>query len=163
MMDVSFRKIAKYDVIAFVASLLCGFSVACLVMILVYTQWFGGRPIEESPGEILLGYSLIFATTWLVLYLRAEAVGRVLREGTVVEARVTGGSHFETFAHVTLAYRVGGTDIARKTVQLPNSKRARALIEQKTVRIAVRPERPRRVVVYDLYVESPVAAACTAA
>jgi len=150
--DVSIREAISYDLVAFLAVILFLFVILCLFSIIAYVGWFGSHPQRESPSEIFLGLLLIAGLVVAVLRFRVSRITEVLRNGEVVGAEVLRGFPHQYFVILLVQYTVNGK-IIQKQVWLPNTKRPRALAKEAQVLLTVRLEKPKAVVVRDLYVQ----------
>jgi hypothetical protein len=150
--DVTIREAVFYDPVAFLAAIFFLFVILCLFSIIAYVGWFGGHPVRESPSEIFLGLLLIAGLVVAVLRLRVSRITQALRNGEVVAAEVLRGFAHQYFVILLVQYTVHGERI-QKQVWLPNTKRPRALAKERRVILAARLEKPKAVVVRDLYVE----------
>lgn len=150
--DVAIREAVSCDLVAFLAAIFFLFVILCLFSIIAYVGWFGGHPMRESPSEIVLGLTLITGVIAAVLRFRVSRITQALRNGEVVAAEVLRGFAHQYFVILLVQYTVHG-ELIQKQVWLPNTKRPRALAKEKRVSLAARLERPKAVVVRDLYVK----------
>lgn len=108
--------------------------------------------MRESPSEILLGFLLITGSVVAVLRFRASRITEALRNGNVVPGEVLRGFQYQYIVNLLVKYTVQG-EVIQKHVWLPNTKRPRALIKEEKVFLAVRLDKPKAIVVRDLYIE----------
>ncbi|MDH3317197.1 MAG: hypothetical protein OER43_15720 [Gammaproteobacteria bacterium] len=150
--DVSIREAVSRDLVSFLTEIFLLFVILCLVLAIVYVGWLGGPPMRESPSEILLGFLLITGFVVAVLRFRASRITETLRNGNVVPAEVLRGFQHQYFVTLLVKYTVQGK-VIQKQVWLPNTKRPRALVKEERVFLAVRLDKPKAIVVRDLYMK----------
>jgi len=142
-------KVSSRDAIAFTAKL---FIIMTWLMMLTIgiSIAAGGRKPKETPGEIALGMAFITAALLTVIVIRRNSISRSLSAWTPARAEIFHSSHVQFFITVGLLYTWRGKELKR-TVQVPAGKTTKFLVDRKEVTLLVDPERPRRIIIGELY------------
>ncbi len=148
---VSLTATLATDVPAHVVAWLLLVMVGVTAGMFAYSVATGWQPSDpwtvvffQAAGPTILGV--------IALIYRARRIDRILREGTAVEARLTGFATYSQWVRLGLAYAWEGETIERR-VWLPHTARTRRLAHRDAVTVLLRPDHPRSAVVRDLFVE----------
>lgn len=153
---VSWPRILKHDNPAFLLATFGTvlFAYSLLVLVTGHTPGGRGRPSKPVTTEDALGF--LTATGTLMVFLcslaglRVWRVLRLFRIGEPAQATVETISHAKGYSKLRFGYQHDGTTHSRRRA-IRKSARARTLQPGDSLAILVDPERPRRMVLAELF------------
>ena len=146
---ISLMEVSSRDGIAFTAKLFIIMTWLMMATIGVSIA-AGGRKPKESPVEIALGMAFITAAFLMVIVIRRNSISRSLSAWTPARAQIFHSAHVQFFITVGLLYEWRGRELKR-TVQVPAGKATKFLVDRKEVTLLVDPDKPRRVIIGEVY------------